>query len=225
MIVSSLKNNTLHKGFVLPFTMLISTLVLFIAAGSLTLLTKQLYFSKVYKQSQTAYYAADDAIACATAIDDTYIANDGLGIFSSSTTVPWETYTNYVLNYVNSKRAFEVPAQAPIDLNEIECGQSPVFDVAISGYATSTNFYEHHYIDPNTGLDAIELGVTSIYKMKMDLGPDPNDVLGVARLYRCAKVTINKSQSFRQIIAQGYAECDNPNGSIERAVVNTTDSN
>jgi len=225
MTISSLKNKTLRKGFVLPFTMLISTLVLFIAAGSLTLLTKQLYFSKVYKQSQTAYYAADDAVTCAIAIDDTYIANDGLGIFSSSTTVPWQSYTNYVLNYVNNKRAFEVPAQSAINLEEIVCGQSPIFDVAVSGYTTSTNFYEHHYTDPNTGLDAIELGVTSIYKMKMDIGPDPNDLSGVARLYRCAKVTINKSQSFRQVIAQGYAECDNPNGSIERAVVNTTDSN
>ena len=212
-----------QRGFVLPFTMLISTLVLFIATGSLTLLSKQLYFSKVYKQSQVAYYAADDAITCAIAIDDTYIANDGLGIFSASTTVSWQTYTNYVLEYVNAKRAAETSPQPPILLENIKCGQSAIFDTTISQFATSTNFYEHHYINPNTNLDAIELGVTSIYKMKMDLGPDPN--IPANRLYRCAKVTINKSQSFRQIIAQGYAECDNPNGSIERAVVNTTNSN
>lgn len=212
-----------QRGFVLPFTMLISTLVLFIAAGSLTLLSKQLYFSKVYKQSQVAYYAADDAITCATAIDDTYIANDGMGIFTASTTVPWDTYTNYVLAYVNAKRAVEAIPPPPITIDQIKCGQSAVFDPLVSGYSTSSNYYEHHYTDPNTNLDAIELGVTSTYKMKMDLGVDPGNPL--VHLYRCAKVTINKSQSFRQIIAQGYAECDNPNGTIERAVVNSTDSN
>lgn len=213
--------STHTKGFVLPFTMLISTLVLFIAIGSLTLLSKQLYFSKVYKQSQAAYYAADDAIMCATVIDDTYIANDGLGIFSSSTTIPWGTYVDYVISYVNSRRALEVPPQSDIVLNDIRCGQSAIFDTAASGFATSSTFYEHHYTDPVSHLDAVELGITSIYKMKMDLGADP---LGF-HTYRCAKVTVNKTPSFRQIVAQGYAECDNPNGTIERAVVNSTESN
>jgi hypothetical protein len=59
--------------------------------------------------------------------------------------------------------------------------------------------------------------------MRMDLGLAPGTTTG--HLYRCAKVTVNKTPSFRQIISQGYAQCDNPNGTVERAVVNTTASN
>ena len=71
-------------------------------------------------------------------------------------------------------------------------------------------------INPNTQLPAIELGRTSTTTMRMDLG---------GGAFRCAKLTINKTASFRQIIAQGYAKCDDPNGSVERAVVNTTITN
>ncbi len=196
------------RGFILPFTMLISTLVLFITAGSMALLSKQLYFSKIYKQSQTAYYAADDAVACTLAIDDTYLASDGLGIFVSSTTYATgdSGYLGDVITYVNLQRSIDgLPA---ITLNSISCGQSAIFDQALTGYAVSATDYQY-----NSPTNGIELGKTTTFNMRMNLGNNT---------YRCAKVTVNKTESFRQIIAQGYSHCDNISSAIERAVVNTT---
>jgi hypothetical protein len=198
-----------RKGFILPFTMLISTLVLLVAGTVLTLLSKQLYFSKVYKQSQTAYYAADIAITCAIEIDDEYQGADGLGIFPSGTSTDAHTYINDALVYVNTKRSAQNPPQPDILLDEIACAQSAIFKTASSSFATSTNFYMH-YAGPVIGWEG---GVTSIYNMKIPLEDGT---------FRCAKVTINKTPSFRQIISQGYAKCNDPNGSVERAVVNTT---
>jgi hypothetical protein len=226
--------HTLHhfrKGFILPFTMLVSTLILLVAGSSLTLLTKQLYFSKMYKLSQTAYYAADDAISCAIAIDDTYIGADGFGIF------PYDSlaftangndlaHINGTLAYVNNKRNNESPPLPSVSLNDIKCANSSIFDTTVSSpgntFTSEANFsHTFQAVAPNP--PQVEDGRVVSYMMRMDLGLDPADVTGTKHLFRCAKVTVKKTPSFRQIIAQGYAQCDNPNGSVERAVVNTTE--
>lgn len=224
------------KGFILPFTMLIATLVLFVTTGALALLTKQQYFSKVYKQTQAAYYAADDAVSCALTIDDTYVSNDGLGIFPSSSTTPAGSdlpqipynYIDSVISYINVKRNAEVPPLTP-DLTKegITCGQSQIFAEGgtpnFDPEFTITNYnYAYHFTNPVTLLPDIEYGVTSSFNMQMDLGLDPEDLTGVRHLYRCAKVTISKTASFRQVIAQGYSSCEGTGNAVERAVVNTT---
>lgn len=206
------------QGFVLPFTMLISVLVLFVATSALSLLSKQQYFSTLYKQTQAAYYAADDAIACATLIDDTYVSGDGLGIFPSSVEAG---YIDGVLTYMNTKSG------GSLTRADIKCGQSQIFAAGGSPsfdpeFKTLTDPYVYNFINPGPPAHPdTESGLTSTYNMKMDLGLDPNDGLHVKHLYRCAKVTVNKTPSFRQIIAQGYATCGGSK-SVERAVVNTT---
>ena len=222
-----------QKGFVLPFTMLIAVLVLFVTLGSMTLLSKQLYFSKLYKDSQTAYYAADDAVSCTIDIDDTYVGADGLGIFP--TTQPNVVdhgdgifsydYIDNVVTYVQAKREAAGLSSTSSPLG-ITCGQAIIFDTSLdsaSQFLVSTTTYVYKFIDPTSGLPASENGVSSSFTMKMDLGPDPNDIImPIEHLYRCAKVTVNKTPSFRQIIAQGYSLCDGRSNGIERAVVNTT---
>jgi hypothetical protein len=148
------------RGFILPFTMLIATLVLFITAGSMTLLSKQLYFSKISKQSQTAYYAADDAVACTIAVDDAYLASDGLGIFVSSTTYVGD-YVADVITYVNAQRAASVPTIPSLVLSDIKCGQSAVFDVS-SAYAVSSTNYEYH--SPANGIEEGKMAHLGVLK-------------------------------------------------------------
>jgi hypothetical protein len=207
-----------RKGFILPFTMLISTLVLFVSGSALTLLTKQLYFSKMYKLSQAAYYASDDAISCAIAVDDSYVGADGLGIFPSDAASytangdDW-TYINGVLTYANTTHG------TSLNLLDVTCAQSTIFDTNPSGgYFHSEPNFSHTFQNGQ-----VEQGRVVSYNMRMDLGLDPLDITNTRHLFRCAKVTVKKTASFRQIIAQGYAQCDNPNGSVERAVVNTTE--
>ncbi len=225
------KNNTTShikftQGFVLPFTMLIAVLVLFVTTGALSLLSKQQYFSKMYKHNQVAYYAADDAISCAISIDDAYVGTDGLGIFPSSSTTPTTPllYIDNVLAYVNLTRT------PPVTKTNLRCGQSQIFaaggDPSFNpNFIITNNNFIYYFTNPVTSLPDTEYGVTSSYNMQMDLGLDPSDVTGIQHLYRCAKVTINKTQSFRQVIAQGYSSCNGTGNTVERAVINTTVAN
>ncbi len=186
--------------------MLISTLVLLVSGNVLVLLSKQLYFSKIYRQSQLAYYAADDAMACALAIDDAYIGPDGLGIFPYSTTTDAMEHINNTLTYINFKR--EIDGFPAMVLSDIACARVPIFDtLSPTNFTVSTTTY--YFTLGSTTED----GITVSYNMRMPLGDGT---------FRCAKVTVNKTPAFRQFISQGYAQCDNPNGTVERAVVNTT---
>jgi hypothetical protein len=204
-----------HKnaGFVLPYTLFICGIMLLISVSISTILTKQIYFSIIARESQLAYYAADNAIACAISIDQTY-ATSTEGFFpwdpsESNETDDQITIMTQALNEVNANRAGgSLPPLADAPTNII-CAQSDIF----STDPLRSNFYVEptNYIRQLSG-GATEEGKTSSYSMRMDLG---NNV------YRCAKVTINKTPSFRQIIAQGYSRCDRPDGSIERAVINT----
>jgi hypothetical protein len=216
MMTSFQKNIDRRKGFILPFTMLITTLILFIVTGTMTLLSKQMYFSRLYKQSQVAYYSADDAISCALSIDDTYVGDDGLGIFPSSSVPDVSgsdslTYMSDVLTQLKNKDPIFLLLTS---LNDIKCAQATIFDPASpSSFSVSPTNYQYHYFNATNSQPEIEEGKSVSYFMKM-----PLDTLN----YRCAKVTINKTQSFRQIISQGYASCDITSGSVERAVVNET---
>lgn len=203
--IRTLRRNS-SRGFILPFTMLISTLVLLVSGNVLVLLSKQLYFSKIYRQSQLAYYAADDAMACALAIDDAYIGPDGLGIFPYSTTTDAMEHINNTLTYINFKR--EIDGFPAMVLSDIACARVPIFDtLSPTNFTVSTTTY--YFTLGSTTED----GITVSYNMRMPLGDGT---------FRCAKVTVNKTPAFRQFISQGYAQCDNPNGTVERAVVNTT---
>jgi hypothetical protein len=220
--------STKLRGFILPFTMLITVLVLFISTGALALLSKQQYFSKLYKETQAAYYAADDAVACTTLIDDSYVASDGLGIFPST---PADqngaiAYIDSVLAYMNDPIRRDI-AEATLTKENITCGQSQIFapggdPVFNPNFTVSPTSYSYNFTNPQTNGPDTEQGVSLSYNMKMDLGLDPLDVKNVRHLYRCAKVTVNKTPSFRQIIAQGYSNCNGTGNSVERAVVNTT---
>lgn len=213
-----IKINSKVKGFVLPFTLFICAIMLLISVGISTVLIKQIYFSTLSRESQVAYYAADNAVLCTQIIDGTYTEVNGLGIF------PYDDLSvNYglpridiqaTLDYTNTHRqalGYPLLASSLGDMNDgIKCAQSLIFSELsnLSDFAVSPVRFER--IDANGDPD---YGRTSTFKMKMDLGDGA---------FRCAKVTVNKTSSYRQIIAQGYSRCDRPNGSIERAVVDTS---
>jgi hypothetical protein len=196
---------SIGRGFILPFTMLLVTIILLVAGTGSKLLSKQLYFSKLYKQSQVAYYAADDAISCALAIDDAFLNINGLGIFPGGEGGDPDDYIEGVIDDVNDVRISN--GLPPIARNDVECGQVQIFNESESDFEVSLVDYEHN------GPSGLEIGKTSTFAMSMPIGDGT---------FRCAKVTVNKTPTFRQIIAQGYAACSSSAGTVERAVVNTT---
>jgi hypothetical protein len=60
------------KAFVIPFSLLISTIILTISLGVSLILVKEIFFSKLTKDSLLAYYAADEALSCAQYFDYKY---------------------------------------------------------------------------------------------------------------------------------------------------------
>jgi hypothetical protein len=195
---------TAVRGFVLPLTLIICVIILTISAGISIILAKELYFSKLSRLSQVAYYAADNGMMCATMIDDKYIdPSTGLGIFPYATS-PTE---QQVLDKVNAQRESN-GLTTDITLANIKCATSDIFTPAISGYAV-TNFSR---TDSQGNPDS---GKTATFSMTMDLGDGTT---------RCATVSISKTAKYRQIISRGFASCSTTSlFRIERAIVNTTE--
>ena len=197
------------KGFVLPFTLLICSVILSVATSISVILVKELYFSKISRESQVAYYAADNGLMCAVDIDDTYINPEtGLGIFVSSPT--GTPSASDVLAIVNAERASRgLTAMNLYGSDGIKCASSEIFS------PTENSFNDNQVFNRINSRGISESGRTSTFMMHMDLGDG---------IERCAQVTVNKTPNYRQIISQGYATC--PGGfvaPIERAVVNETE--
>lgn len=202
-------------GFVLPYTLFICSIMILITTSVSSTLIKQLFFSKLARQSQAAYYAADNAILCTAMIDETYTDIDGIGIFpynaASSNFGNPRLDMEDVLEYVNDHRVAGGYSELASSLDDISCAQSDIFDTSplTSEFTVSPTIFSRLLPDMVT----IEEGRTSTFDMRMSLGDGTSF---------CAKVTVNKTATYRQIIAQGYALCDRPEGSVERAVINTT---
>jgi hypothetical protein len=191
-------------GFVLPLTLVICVIILTIATGISIILTKELYFSKLSRLSQIAYYAADNGLMCATMVDDQYIdPTTGLGIFQYADTPTSQT----VLDGVNTRRTAQ--GLGNLTLNSIKCATSAVFEASVSGFSVLS----FSRVDSNGNVDN---GKTTTFNMRMDMGNSE---------YRCATVVVNKTPSYRQIISRGFASCSTVYAyPIERAIVSTSET-
>ena len=196
------------RGFILPLAMLICTIILIISTGITNILVKEVYFSKLSRMSQLAYYAADDGVMCAVMVDDRYFDTDtGYGIFPYNQLIDPSTAIQNTLDKVNTER--QVKNLSSLVINDIACATAPIFDTTVSGFTTDI-------FSRINSLGATENGISSTYSMRMNLG-DGN--------FRCALITVNKTANYRQIISRGYATClESTIQPIERAVVNTTES-
>lgn len=74
MIIKKVKKN---KGFVILFSMLISSLILLISAGIFNIVQKEVILSSYARESQRAFYSADSALECALYSDIVGVRLDG----------------------------------------------------------------------------------------------------------------------------------------------------
>ena len=188
-----------NRAFILPLTLLITTIILAVSTGITTILIKQMFFSRLARESTIAFYAADSGLACAQSIDDTYInQSTGLGIFQYDNDllhIPQASLDSY--NELRTSRGIPIIPT----LANIRCGgmtfigqASPIYEVTDYGSPV--------------------VGKTTTFNLTMDLGDGT---------YRCAQVIINKTPTFRQIISRGFSTCNvGASNFLERAVVNTT---
>lgn len=191
------------RGFTLPLTLILSVIILTISAGISIILAKELYFSRLSRQSQIAYYAADNGLMCALMIDDHYTdPSTGIGIFEYNNLVT----ASSTLDNINVDRVSR--GYVAITLNDIKCATSAVFDPIATGYAISTSTR----MSPTGNQETL---YTTTFSMRMDLGDST---------YRCATVMVSKTATYRQVISRGFASCGTVGTvPIERAIVNTTE--
>jgi hypothetical protein len=202
-------------GFVLPYTLFIASIMIIITSSVSAIIIKQLYFSRLARQSKAAYYAADTALLCTSVIDSTYTNADGIGIFPyDATSVNYSSVgidMDGVVSYTNSHRLSA--GLLATDYKTITCAGANMLDPTYSLFnSPNVDFIRvvpAHDLLPATS----EHGRTSTFRMKMPLGDGT---------FRCAKVTVNKTPTYRQIISQGYSDCSNSASAVERAVVDTT---
>lgn len=194
------------KGFIIPLTLFISVVILTISMGISTILIKELYFSKLSRESKIAYYSADNAMMCTLMVDDQYIDSaSGLGIFPYDSLVNPNTYIQTVITQLNATRASQ--GLASISSDDIACATAPIFKASVSNF-TATAFSRVNSVG------VTENGWKSSFSMNMDLGNGT---------FRCASVLVYKTPLYRQIIARGFTSCTNNGQAIERAVIDTTE--
>lgn len=108
-----------NKGFVILFAMLISTIILLIAAGIFNVVQKEVVLSSYARESQRAFYSADSALECA-------LYTDVHGIGSTNPYTPFRI----------------VPAPELNDQN-FDCGNNVVTS-SYTGGATAN--YDHSFV-------------------------------------------------------------------------------
>ena len=167
------------------------------------ILGKELYFSRLTRESATAYYAADTALECAKTLDAVYSDSEGNGLFDS----PLHTATDTIA-YVNTIRYSQ--GIGTITFLDIRCASVSVFDGSVTDItSTTTDRYGNDLVDPY-GASSTKTSFT----LPMNAGEGETI---------CAKVTIEKSNSWRQIIARGFNTCNfGSRRVLERAIISTT---
>lgn len=211
-----LKNKIISaEGFILPLTMVLMTLILLVSVGITSIIVRQAKFSRIIKDSQVAYNAADMAVGCTTYIDNTFTnSSTTYGIFPTDPvaypvgTAADQTEINATITDINNGRTTRgVPLLA--NSNAITCGGFKIFSPAESSIVYTAFTYTKSDL-------TTEAGKTSTFTVKIPLTNGE---------FRCAKVILNKSPSYGQIVASGYSTCDTYSPSrVERVIVSSTEN-
>lgn len=198
-------NSSYRRGFILPFSMMLTYIILIISTGISTILVKEMFFSSIGRESQIAYYSADAGLDCALYLDGLFVDLDtGIGIFPyNDDTSAWETsfvtkYSNFISN-----------------LTDIKCANAEIFD--------PRQDYSNYSAVSTDNLNPLN-GVTSTFVLRMNNGSENFDRATAP----CAEVSVEKKLAadgvlFRRIISRGYNTCNkNSSRFVERAIVNVS---
>ncbi|MFZ2151798.1 MAG: pilus assembly PilX N-terminal domain-containing protein [Minisyncoccia bacterium] len=198
------------KGFVLAFSLLISSIVLVLALGIFNILLKQIILTSSAKDSQIAFYAADAGAECAL-YWDTHTSRDPSGFPNQQ--FPYN-YTGMLGlsedNPDSVSLGYPSTSQVDIDLRNsglFFCGASMV----------GTDFE----VEPTDGIDGIP-GPVTFTNFTFNLTSDGKVCakVRIAKRYNAPVVAGNPKSGFDTIIeSRGYNDCNPANQKrVERAI-------
>ncbi len=212
-MLKMVRRKPLQRGFILPLTMLLMTLILLVSIGVTSVIVRQARFSRIIKDSLIAYNAADMAVMCTAFIDNTFTNSSTTnGIFPTNPTLyplgNETTEINDTIGTINSGRLIRGVPSIPSS-DSLTCGGVRIFNPADSQITYTAFTYTKSDL-------STEAGKTSTFNLKIPLSSGD---------FRCAKVIYNKSTSFSQIISSGYSTCDASSRSrLERVIVSSAES-
>ncbi len=188
--IKLIKEQINKRGFVIPFSLLISTIILSISLGVSLILVKEIFFSKLNSDSLLAYYAADEALDCAIYLNNKYVttgSGNSYGLFPHT-------------NESEISNTLGLPIYG-LSKDNIVCNTSHIF--------TSPNY---------KGVDSVNCSnniCETKYDMKMDLG---DGSFRCASVKVTANPDVNDPTIFNySYVATGYSSCDSRNR-IERSL-------
>ena len=120
-----------NKGFVILFSMLISSLILMISAGLFNVVQKEVVLSSYSRESQRAFYAADSALECALYADIVGIKLNG-------------SESNPRTPFTVNPTGYEVHSGEDSGKEEYQCGGEPIRSYHLAN-AEGTELYEIPY--------------------------------------------------------------------------------
>lgn len=127
-----------HNGFVILFTILISTIILMIGLGIFSIATRETVLSGTAREAQYAFYAADAGIECALFAQASGVLIPGGGAFACGDTQVQVTGSG---SYPGLPFIFKVL----VDANQKTCAQVTVFDTTTESGANARRVISQGY--------------------------------------------------------------------------------
>lgn len=197
------------KGFVLAFSLLLSSIVLALAFGIFNILLKQIVLTSSAKDSQIAFYAADAGAECAlywdthtsrdpSSFPDQQFPYNYTGMFGLSIDNPDIVSTGYP---DSGQVATELASE-----ESFVCGTGIMYDISV---------------EDTSDIDEVP-GFVTLSNFAFDTTSDRKVCarVRVSKRYNSAAITGNPKSGFDTIIeSRGYNDCDSENAKrVERAI-------
>ncbi len=198
------------KGFVLAFSLLLSSIVLALAFGIFNILLKQIVLTSSAKDSQIAFYAADAGAECAL-YWDTHTSRDPSGFPDQQ--FPYNYTGMFGLSIDNPdivSLGYPDSGQVGSDLgggdDSFSCGTGVMHDISV---------------EDTSDIDEVP-GFVTLSNFAFDTTSDRKVCarVRVSKRYNSAAITGNPKSGFDTIIeSRGYNDCESENAKrVERAI-------
>lgn len=202
-----------QTGFVMAFSLLLSSIVLALAFGIFNLLLKQISLTSSAKDSQIAFYAADAGMECAL-YWDTHNSRDASSYPNGQ--LPWDYTGMFGLSADNPDYINGYPFTANVisemtDSTLFSCGAEGVAmrNVNVVSWSSASSI---DGIPADVAISTFTFDVTNDAKVCA--------IVKVSKRYNSPVIAGNTRSGFDTIVeSRGYNDCDTSNNKrVERAV-------
>lgn len=222
-------NKKRDSGYILPFTLVIISILLLVSLSVSRIIAKEMFFSKLVELSKATYFTADSGIECAKYLDSNFTeltTGDSLILNSTSTS---DGNADFIAN--SSQNIFfasstVITSTGMTSPSEIYCNNNDgTYNQIFGAYALTPQAVETNLKNQLSSFNVVgdDLNATTTFGLILK-STDPNTGDNNTR---CALVVFSKQRTsvatnttaYFEIISTGYSSCDPDNRSrVSRTV-------